>query len=427
MKRCRKYNGGEVGGLLTASLGVKPSVEGRRLLHCVRNDGGSRRNLLGFGRNLLGLIAALLISGCSNEGGATDNGETAAKGREITFRVQGSMPSTYTLPSTLADIDAFTVNGWVDAAATNKEVLFERKSVVKDATSGAFTYSPTVYFPVGATSATFVAYSPVNINVGVGSGGFELSNSIVTNDNKITYTVPNPAEGGGTLQKDLLVACTAVPNINAAGASAVALRFKHALARLVVSITNNTQDPLVVKGLTLNHIFTTGDLDIDGDIWTEGATGTPDINDDYVTSSITTSDQYKVLWDNNGTDHTMQWLLPVGGVVIDPDSAAHAVTTNEQAMLVLPQITLLASGNPQQLDTLTDFHLRLDYTLNNLDAVRKIAFGDVKGLDEVGYGLTFEMGKQYNLNLEFNAKGVSFTVDIEDWTVDGNDIQGVIP
>jgi len=361
---------------------------------------------------LAAAAAAALLAGCMNENGTVN--EEVETGKAISFRVQGSLPSTYTLPSGLADMDGFTVNGWVDNAATQSDELFFRKSVVRDATTGVFTYSPTVYFPKNATSATFAAYSPINVNTGIGSGGFALSHSLEEDDNKITYTVPNPGAAGGTLQKDLLVACAVIPDVNAAGAS-VALHFKHALALVNVFVTNSTNDPLIIKDLVLVNIGTEGSLDIDADKWLHVGDNTPDIEEDYVTPTITSLAQYKVLWDNISAVDSMRWLLPSGGVVIEADNQAHEVTTNEQAMLVMPQTTRLTSGAPEQLDPQADFHLLLAYSLNNLDGVKRIAFGDINTLNE---GLTFEMGKQYNLNLVFSAKGVSFSVDVEDWTVE---------
>jgi len=393
-------------------------------------------NKLQFSGAML-LAAASVWTSCQSEDEPTPN--VPVQGNAISFRIQGSQPSTYVLPTKVENIDGFVVNGWVDDAGSLSKVLFNQKSVVRDATSpgNSFIYSPIVYFPVAASEADFVAYSPISANVGTSSGKFVISETYAAGDNEISYTSPSPGENGGTVQEDLLVANTHLASLTNA---AVGLQFKHALSRVLVTVTNTTPEPLIIKGLSLVNIYTEGTLKLDADTW-DATSGTaisnskPDINDDYFTASaITLTAQYKVLWNTTKQPgDTMKWLLPTSGVAVEADSKAHSIISAEQAMLVIPQTTFLTNGDTASTvtrDDTKDFYLKIDYALSNITATAKVYFNDVNGNHNNNDGLTFEFGKQYNLSLVFTPgsgsggsggpgengpAGISFVVTVDNW------------
>lgn len=380
-------------------------------------------NKLQFSGAML-LAAASVWTSCQSEDEPTPN--VPVQGNAISFRIQGSQPSTYVLPTTVDKIDGFVVNGWVDDAGSLSKVLFNQKSVVRDATSqgNSFIYSPIVFFPGAASEADFVAYSPISANVGTSSGKFKVSDGIVAGDNVISYTTPNPAANGGTIQEDLLVATTKFATGSGAN---VGFAFRHALSRVLVSIKNSTQEPLIITSLKLVNINTEGYLDLDADSWTAGVASTPDINDVYA-GTISDTSHYKKLWSTESLGD-MEWLLPPSGVAVMADGVSHAVVSAEQAMLVLPQTTILSDTISPSAGS--DFHLLIGYQLSNITAYSHVYFKDIQettltsSINQVG--LTFEFGKQYNLNLEFtpsggsgggpddNLVGISFDVEVKPW------------
>ncbi|MDR1722990.1 MAG: fimbrillin family protein [Tannerella sp.] len=367
------------------------------------------------------LLAAVAATSCQSENEPIPAPKT---GDAISFRIQGSRPSTYTLPTVKDEIDGFVVNGRVDEAGSLTRVLFDRKSIVRDAITGNFVYAPTVYFPTEATNAIFTAFSPIHAPVtNVGSDYIitdGLTSTIDAGDNVISYTVPSPgSDPKGVAQQDLLVACDSMSNLS----STVAFTFKHALSRVLVSVKNKTADPLIITKLCLVNLATEGTLDLDANTWTggNGSSDIIDINDSYFTTPASTT-EYKVLWGLTGAQtDTMYWLIPESGVAVTADDSYHAIVSEEQAMLVLPQITKLTTAG---FSAASDFHLLIGYRLSNLINEEKIAFADINSLTETDKGLVFEMGKQYNLRLVFNAgggsgggsnPGISFTVDVDNW------------
>ncbi|MDR1813776.1 MAG: fimbrillin family protein [Tannerella sp.] len=378
------------------------------------------------------LLAAVSVwTSCQSEDAPTPSTEPAV-GDAISFRIQGSRPSTYTLPTTVAEIDGFVVNGRVNEAGSLTRVLFDRKSVVRDAVKGTFTYAPTIYFPTEATSAIFTAFSPIHAPVtGTSGSAFTItdggSSAIPATDNVISYKVPSPgSDPKGVAQQDLLVATTILPALSN---TTVSFAFKHALSRVLVSVKNKTADPLIITKLYLVNLATEGTLDLDANTWVGGGVDTEDLNDDYFSSispaSADDTTKYKVLWVRTGEQKdTMRWLVPESGVAVPADNDYHSIVSEEQAMLVLPQITPLTDGDPAQFASASDFHLVIGYKLSNLINEEKIAFADINTEGVTTKGLVFEMGRQYNLQLEFNAgggsggggnAGISFQVTVDPW------------
>ncbi|MDR1458990.1 MAG: fimbrillin family protein, partial [Bacteroidales bacterium] len=140
-------------------------------------------------------------------------------GQAIVFRVQNALPSSRAAGTTVGYMDAFVINGVVDKVEEGRKsglTLFDHTTVSRIIGSGAnvFTYSPTVYYPKGATEAEFSAFSPVSSRI--------AASDFQTNDNSITYSVPSPARGRLTgdvdvaPQEDLLVAYTQKDDLSGA-------------------------------------------------------------------------------------------------------------------------------------------------------------------------------------------------------------------
>jgi hypothetical protein len=343
--------------------------------------------------------AAFLLGSCSDDKFGSDS----SSGKQISFRLQGNLPSSRATGTTVENINAFVVNAQTDWS--EDPVLFSSQTVARlEGQANAFDYSPKRYYPDEAKTAEFSAYSPVTGKVGGFMGG---------TDNTITYTVPKPAANGDTAQEDLLVAYTPVKGeIQPSGGkpvhrggfeSPVPLVFKHALSRVFVKASNKNKEPVVIKELSLNNLYNEGMLKIDGDINKEAA-------------------GYKVLWERTGRESEKPTrypyvLLEAGVSVPAETSAVVYVVGKDQGMLVLPQTTV-NSNNGAVPTTATDFYVEVTYHLSNIQRTVRAAFTDINGLQDAkdnGKGLTFEMGRQYALTLGFDDTDIKFDITVESW------------
>jgi hypothetical protein len=378
-------------------------------------------------------VLPLLFWGCSDDKFGSDS----SSGKQISFRLQGNLPSSRITGTTKDNINAFVVNAQTDLP-DDAGLLFSSQTVARlEGTANAFDYSPKRYYPDEAKTAEFSAYSPVTGKVD-GFGG-KTGSEI----NTITYTVPKPDINGNTTQEDLLVAHTPVEGaIQPSGGkpvhrggfeSPVQLTFKHALSRVFVRASNKNLEPVVIKELSLNNLYSKGTLKIDGDTW-GSANGVADINEDYIKKEDIASadDPYKVLWttDASDTEYKNQKysyvLLPTGVSVpaetdkLGTDDKYVYVVGKDQGMLVLPQTTVNSNNDAEITSTeaATDFYVEVTYRLSNIQRTVRAAFTDINGLSPTGKGLTFEMGRQYALTLEFSDTAVEFDISVEGWEDD---------
>jgi hypothetical protein len=371
-----------------------------------------------------------LFWGCSDDKFGSDS----SSGKQISFRLQGNLPSSRATGTTVENINAFVVNAQVHGEngsilSGDAGKLFSSQTVARlEGTANAFDYSPKRYYPDAAAFAYYSAYSPVTGKV----GGF-----MGRTDNTITYTVPKPDIDGNTTQEDLLVAYTKVkggvqdpggkPVSRGEFENAVSLNFKHALSRVFVRASNKNKEPVVITGLILHNLYSSGMLKIDGDTWKEAADGTADINEDYIKKEDIASadDPYKVLWTDFADLTSYEYvLLPTGVSVpaetdkLGTDAKYVSVVGKDQGMLVLPQTTVNTNNDaeitPDEVNT--DFYVEVIYSINNAKYQKRYAaFTD---LNDLAGGLTFEMGRQYALTLEFSDKAVEFKISVEGWEDD---------
>jgi hypothetical protein len=366
--------------------------------------------------------AAFLLGSCSDDKFGSDS----SSGRAVSFRLQSNLPSSRTTGTTENNINAFVVNAQVhgengDILPKADGKLFSSQTVARlEGTANAFDYSPKRYYPDEAKTAEFSAYSPVTGKVLYGF------NTDSDPDNTITYFVPAPdGDKGNTTQEDLLVAYTPV-----AGSfdNPVSLNFKHALSRVFVRASNKNVEPVVITKLSLHNLYSKGKLKIDRKDWTGSGIYTPasseaSINAGYktdITSSGDPAADYKILWTDKKELTSYSYVLPSGVSVPARTEKEESVDVvgKEQGMMVLPQTTVNTGNdaivnNPDATDGTGDFFVEVTYSISNIkDKIARAAFNDLNGKDG---GLTFEMGRQYALTLEFSDKAVEFDITVEPW------------
>jgi hypothetical protein len=352
------------------------------------------------------LVTAGLWTACSNDEPVNNEHK-----QPISFRVQGGAPSTRATGTTLDFVNAFVVNAYGDVSGANgiapptSLATMDGVTVyrVEDNVSDIFDYNPKLYYHSKDTEVAFSAYSPISKSVNVGLKG--------NANNEIDYTVAVPDKNNGnTTQEDLLVAYRLQSDLS--GATPVSLLFKHALSRVYVKAINATPETVIIDSIKLVNLYNQGTLKIDQTSW--NASTDVDIYETYKT--ISTITDYKILWTPVGTqDKTYAYVLPASGVAVPAGTATRTfVVSKEQGMLILPQTTVNA-GDPATA-TGSDFYLEVSYRLSNISETIKIPFvNQTAALLPSSYGLTFEFGRQYALNIDFTSVAIEFSVDVEAW------------
>ena len=313
------------------------------------------------------LAAAGILTACSNNEAVQPTNE----GQEISFRLQGGTPAMRTTATTIASIDAFVVYGTDNVFAANSDLIFDGVTVSRNLSSGTpntFTYAPKRYYGTGATNAGFFAFSPASAKID------NVDITTFTTGASFDYTVPVPDASGNITQEDLLVASSGlvVPS-----ATPVSLDFTHALSRIFVTATNSTDDPVIITGLTLKNLITTGTLNVDPASawsWTPSAA-----IDDYA-----------------------YVLAPTGVAVPATTGIKTLVTSMEQGMMVLPQETV--NTNDDEIFDLNDFALQVNYTFANLGSQTEYVL--IKDAFE------FEANNQYQININFTGLAIEFEIDV---------------
>ena len=312
---------------------------------------------------VIALAAAGLFTACSNN----DEPVKMNQGKEISFRLQGGVPSAKTTASTVANVDAFVVYG----SDTNLPSLFDGVTVARQIVSGApagFTYAPIRYYSTGATTAAYAAYSPASTVFSAVSAANVLG-AISTFD----FEVVAPDASGKTTQTDLLFA---INNAAPVAAPPVALAFTHALSRVFVTATNKTITPVTIQSLTLKNLNSTGRISVAAGAGTWSWTYPTDTPADY------------------------EYMLAPSGIVVPVDATPATptpvlVTSMEQGMMILPQTTGAT------------FELEVKYEFSNLGPQTKHI---------VIPSYTFVRNTQYSINIEFDGTGIYFTITVSDFT-----------
>ncbi|MDR1882432.1 MAG: fimbrillin family protein [Prevotella sp.] len=335
------------------------------------------------------LSGLLLLSGCSQD----DVSGIPVGSRAIGFRAQGGMSSLKATTATAGSIRSFAVNAHYgkDAWDTSKFLLQGITVYRGEGGGSSWTYSPQAYFPTtDEGDVEFFAYSPSG-SENVQAGGLKAA----TDDSQtITYEVPEPT-GAATSQEDLLVARHTVVYNDEKGAypgTEVSLQFHHALSRILVAASSSLgqEVPVVITRLELKNLYSKGDLSLsspeipvtEGWGYTNGEAGN------------------KVLWANDGTTlASYAYSLPASGVHVG--EALATVTGDDQGIFILPQQTKGADVTDTDRDG--EFGLEIAYTVNGNPAPAPafIQFPDL--VNSTKASVTFEIGRQYVLNLTFGA------------------------
>ena len=334
----------------------------------------------------------------------------------VSFRIQDRTPLTRTAATTTGQINALIVNGQITSTdASRSQTLLNGITVYRlKGSESRFDYNPHAFYPSWADRAEFNAYSTVSGRV----EGFNISDKEEGTDNTVAYSVPDPAL---LPQEGLLVASTAVEEINLGGY--VLFNMRHALSRIHIRALNLMIYPVIIHHITLHNLYGSGTLDINAKVWNRGkySSGSPvaDINRDYVAAPLS-FDDYKILWKPAGSSSaSYSWQLPPAGGVVPASGAIEYITSDDQAMLVMPQITR-NTGNDAfvtDADKQTDFYIEIGYTIQNYSSTIRAAFVDVNNLPPgpACEGIVFEMGRQYSLTVCFTLEAVTFTVNTGDW------------
>ena len=326
-----------------------------------------------FRFSLVAMIATVLFTACSNEDAVRPkNDET----QEISFRLQGSTPeiTPRSMATTTLNVDAFVVYGTdnVTEAGTGTNI-FDGVTVARQV-GGGFDYNPKKYYGSGAVNAEFVAFSPVSANISA-----PATTSLLTTAS-FGYEVKVPDNTGDITQEDLLVAGTSVTTIAAAP---VHLQFGHALSRIFVKATNGLSENIVITGLSLKNLYSTGTI-----------TGTP-------------AAAWTWAWGGYGGTKDYDYILATTGVAVKPGvSAPTLVTSMEQGMMVLPQATA-NTADLADFDT-GDFALEVTYNVANVTGKKAYVL--------LANGYPFAAGNQYAINIAFSGTElieISFTIDVD--------------
>ena len=335
-----------------------------------------------FKFSLVALVATVLFAACSNEVAV----ETIkGGGQEISFRLQGGTPeiTTRSLATTLANVDAFAVYGTDDVLYGPGTLglagnIFNGITVARQV-GGGFDYNPKKYYSDGVGDAEFFAYSPVSAIANITN----IDATELYTEASFDYEVVVPDISGNTTQEDLLVAGISVGTI---GAGQVSLDFTHALSRIFVKATNTLSDNVVITGLTLKNLCSTGTI-------TGTPTGTPD-------------DPWGWAWANQNDTLDYSYILAPTGVAVQANvTAPTLVTSMEQGMMVLPQATV--NSLPLADFNAGDFALEVTYNVANLTG--QIAHVLLPN------AFPFEANTQYAITITFSGSSlieISFTIDV---------------
>ena len=327
------------------------------------------------------LLIALAVAGMFTACSEKDDVVKMNQENGISFRLQGGMPSTKATATTAGNVNAFAVYGIDDVAAAGSGVnIFEGITVARQL-NGTFDYNPKKYYSMGAVDAEFFAFSPV-------SAFAKISNLDATDlytEASFDYEVVVPDATGNTVQEDLLVAGTSV---TIAPATAVSLDFSHALSRIFVKATNTLSDDIVIKGLTLKNLNSTGTI--------TGTIGTP----------------WTWAWSAQADPIDYEYILATTGVAVQAGvSAATLVTSMEQGMLVLPQAT--AANNGDNIFDTGEFALEVTYDVANLT--------NQKGYVFLTSGFSFVENTQYAITITFSGLSlieINFDITVSSFTDD---------
>jgi hypothetical protein len=355
----------------------------------------------------VGLMMMITVSACSIDSPIDElqQKQSNTTGTAIRFEPLTGRTETRAAATTTANITNFMLQGFVDEAETDSGYynagttrLFDRV-VVSRTSNNTWEYTPVRYWPE-AGEVNFYAYSPA-LSPNVGSGFADQTPTI-------TYTVPAETANRTMEQEDLLVA----RRTNVAGTGTVALRFQHALSRVVFNARSQTPGvDFVVTGVSLENLYSTGTLGFGTQAAARALHQTDGIQYDAYYKEAVAKDI--ILWENPTT--LVDYDLDMGGskplaAYGDTYTPLHSLTN---ALMVMPQTTTLGMHNN---DYDAAFYVRLTVETSDGQPVDDIVLS-VEDVHGDGGPIVFEPGRQYTFNINITAAldKISFSVVVSDW------------
>ncbi|MDH6303689.1 hypothetical protein M2459_000021 [Parabacteroides sp. PF5-5] len=263
-------------------------------------------------------------------------------------------PKTRATVNTYATIPDFVVNG-VHTDGSDWSFIFHEQYVYKPESGLIWDYQPTKYWPQSGT-VDFYAYAPAgvkNLVKGLNNNG-DNSNPPV-----IEYTMPykeyeEPPYGTGEptaplvvddKQDDLLVA---VERLSAPQTDAVTMHFRHAFSRVVVKAKteqNYSNYRVKVVRLDLRNVYTSGKLKLDNSSsWSEQA-DLANYRFNLLAPAVTVESEYTTLLNDNDGIFVIPQVVPSGAeIYVEYDIYTVSSTAGEQYHTTVKKQLPLASG-----------------------------------------------------------------------------------
>lgn len=323
---------------------------------------------------ILAAVAAVAMTGCSNENG--NNG--AVSGNEITMRAIVDKNATRASAMTT---DRFTSFHVMASHLSTPNDLYLNTAVWYNAVDDEWAYAPKTYYPSDGYNLRFYAYSPIS-DKNIVAQIFDYAGGT------LSYVVPadqrTDVTSIGTVAEDLLVADLIEQN-----SGDVNFEFRHALSAATFSAANtnheNQELVYVIKDITIKDLYTSSIYDYDDAAWGPAFT-----NGNYVAP------------------------IPEGGVALEPlPNATITYTpllTNNDFLIVMPQNDVPNTSNAEVVVT---YNLR-DGIGNYIEENAQLNFS-------FPTGFSFEIGTRYDFQFKFNALE-AITMDVkplEGWTDGG--------
>lgn len=343
-------------------------------------------------------IAALAISSCMK-----DEVKEVNHGRAIDFRVATQtkgqvIEGTYTL----ANFYATALDG-TDTPYFN-DVVF---SLVGD----YFSSSPEYYWPNGK-DLDFYAYAPA-----VNSLGENAEVTITATEKKITGIKPH----SDILQQVDFVSAKVEDRNAENSSSGIPITFYHNLTGVAITADNEIDDyEYIINGVKINNAISSGDFDLENDVWTKGA--------DKVDYEFTCLEPISLVKkDESGYNNSSVYLF---GKYID-----RANNEGEHFALIIPQAFNTVEG--ETITPVVTLSLNLQINHINADGSKTRVFPE-SGADYDWVETEFPnytknsetcnewfAGERYVYNISFNdpsqqlGEPVKMTTSFKPW-VDGN-------
>jgi hypothetical protein len=377
-------------------------------------------------------LAMLLLASCAQDVVINDSPNKESD-KFIAFNPLAEKSDTRAQLIDDDNLENFAVWAAADLTNVNSADDYTLQNVLVYRDGMSWTYKPQVLWP--ANTLDFYAIAPGlsrNIVNGVlfpGGGTNEY----------FDYLVPRETEDGKMLQEDLLIARRS--DVASTG-TAVTLQFQHALSRVVFRARSAVEGAnLIIRSVTMNGLYGRGRLDF----------STADIpeNQSFRAAGKYSDDDHDpafIQWTNHASKESYEVAITQKHLSSDftpvmVDNTMRQIHTNANALMVMPQQTVLAVidnntgnvSNPGSSEAEYPFNIAVYWAPStDPDDLRytyfPVSYPDSKtttGSSGDGTDLfdpkpiAFEMGRQYTFDITMTHKsGVNFITmqpQVSDW------------